>query len=535
MGRSTSTYRARLSVVFDACQRLEQEHGYVNPEMLQEALGLSERMVREYLKDLSNLGVLTYVGGSKYQLNGALVTRIVNELATTDEEDTWFARPTLDLEKVLLHPTHRQVLQQVNPTLRKVKDIFKKMELLYIFPDQLRHELTKLNLKDLYRDKKFPLLDGKIEAIHGERFIENVKTMGVPLLCLPEERQDLVDKFVFVGTAATDHKEHVKFHHFSVITVSMLSASGVVQQFEKGRLKDGQYIQLDYPRLEIMDESVDEGLQSTTEPFYELLSDFPELIFLGRNLAVRYLRTILHFELSLALLKRLQEESLDLSRVVWMHRGGLLPHGFVTGGRTLERLKQRSWQLFQSFQKKCLDHGIVVMGISRIPRDDMFYRLANLSLQLKGIIPRSLERMSDAIFLDQIMKNGDVTCLITRGKERSKPVIPELKEWYWKDHGGVIRIEHLTGTTEEQQLIAERNTLALVLSNLYLKKVGGEPHGEPSVLATALTASRRWLNFLTQQVLTTIQVAAEDLRNKAQQTPFDEWKQNLIPPPDDSP
>ncbi len=524
MGRRPSTYRARLSGVFDACQRLEEEHGYVNPEMLQGELGLSERMVRQYLKDLTNIGVLTYVGGSRYQINGVLMAQIVNDLATTDEETTWFAHPPLNLESVLDHPTHRQVLRQVNPTLRKVRSIFKKMELLYIFPDQLRSELVNLDLKSLYKEKKFPLFDGRIEALHGSCFVESVSAPGVPLLCASEDRWNLVDRFIFVGTSATDLQKHVRFYHFSVLTVSILSASGLVHQFRDGRLIDDRYMHLDYPRLEILGDDDDAGLHSTSDPFYELLSDFPELIYLGRNLAVRYLRTILHLELSLALLRRLQEKEIDLSKVVWMHRGSLVPHGFVTGGRTLQRLQQRAWQLFNTFKKACLKHGIILIGLSRIPRDDIFYRLANLSLQLKGVINDPLDRMSDAIFLDQIMKNGDVTCLITRGKERSKPKIPELKEWYWKDHGAIIRVEQLSASTDEQQLIAERNTIALLLSDLYLKKSPGEPHGGPSIVVDAHSAAKRWLNLLTQQVLTTIQEGIEDLRRKALRSSLEDWK-----------
>ncbi|MGQ9721239.1 MAG: hypothetical protein ACUVXA_07960 [Candidatus Jordarchaeum sp.] len=80
MGRTGLTYRARLTLVLNACLEIFTEQGVVNVASLADRVDLTERAVKDYLDDLSNLDVLTYEGAGKYRGNTSRIDDVTSEL-----------------------------------------------------------------------------------------------------------------------------------------------------------------------------------------------------------------------------------------------------------------------------------------------------------------------------------------------------------------------------------------------------------------------------------------------------------------------
>ncbi len=478
MGRTGSTYKARLQSLMNQCLQLYLENGYIDPVMLAEREELSSRMLRDYLNDLLHLQILKYVGNNRYVLN----TQLFRTLG--DEELEWIRSPVLSVDSLAASTKFFDALSEVDNLQEKIQSIYEKMKLLYVFPEELRKTLSTEPL-DANLMKKIE--KRRIKNVIGKYLVEKNVIKALPL-------RDLL----IVGSSAKYDSFNYKIGAgAAILTITILASAAYGQYFHKEPQKTEAFrpYVMQLPEIHRF-----EGYEpyGKDDPFYEMLHDFPELLYFGRSLAIRFLSNILQWQSNLELLKVLEKEGVPLKNSVWFFRGTLSPHGFVTMGKKLKTLQQKAHQLFYTFADKAREHGLYIVGVSAVPKDDIFFSLANHLLVKTGYIEEPLDKMSDNIFLNQVMHDKDVTCLIERTPELSKPSLEGTYEFFWKDYETLLKLEFIS---VEDDPLKERNYIASILSSAFtLKPFRGASSG-PSATIQAEIIADSWHRQLQQYVM----------------------------------
>ena len=251
MVKVVSTYVSRLSDVINACLFIEARKGLVSVDDLASHLGLSDRMLRDYLSTLASLGVLEYLGGGNY--------RVVRE------------RINLVMEAIGLEPFRQLRLTDfIDPNFIKVLKSSKQIE------ESIMRVLERLNLDILFKDGRLrrEILDfdvgGAFGNVLGERFIYPKAARRFPL-----------DNIYILGTAAAHKISDFGLGDFAVVSNIYLGASGYLAFFRNDVLNVRKSISRVIPDLVSY-----KGREPFVEedPFYEITTTFPELLGFARIL-----------------------------------------------------------------------------------------------------------------------------------------------------------------------------------------------------------------------------------------------------------
>ena len=412
MGRRGSTYEARLEVLVNVCYRLSLEQGYVDPNDLAEELNLSSRMIRNYINDLLTLNVLQYRGENKFAFN----LRIADEPSIYDRSSI-VPKPILER---ILNKRSSLAIQEPDEVQTKIEKIFNKMERVLRFPEDLGNKVRQLDLSSV--DNKL-LHKYRIDSLRGNRLVEPIVDYTIDL-----------DNLIMIGSSATQKMEMLNVNDFALMTISFLASSSVAMVFQKNKRDERETHAITRPQIE---KFIGKEPFQRVDPFYDMYYDFPELLMAGRSIASRFLSELLHVQTILDLLNSewFERRKEDYLVPIIFKKGVLSPHGFIVQGKTLSDLQKRAVKAFYELIEKVRKEKILLAGVSIHPRDDVFFKMS------KDLLDTDIGQMNDINFFKQIMANQDVTCLVERTKERGKPKLRSVYEFYTKEKENVAKVE----------------------------------------------------------------------------------------------
>lgn len=451
MGRTGTTYRARLTIILNACLEVSAEQGVVEVGTLAKKVDLTERAVKDYLDDLSNLEILAYEGAGKYRVNSSRVYDVTSELL-------FEPRSMLTIEDFVDQSVASQV--ELVSVSEKVHRLLEKLDFPKILGGETREKLSSIRVEDTkYADR-----------LLGETLV------------LPRYARDLVLDNIFVCGSASAHRlEHWPLFDFSLLSMAAISSGAYLGFFDKNILDQNKSLSRYIPDLHAYRgaEPFVEG-----EPFFEMSTDFPELLEAGRSIAARYLREIQHYRLGIETI----EEQGDKFRV-YFKQGSLVPHGFMVYSKELVRLRDRCHELYYTLLRTAQSNDVVPVGVSAVSMDNFFFKIA------RGALEREIGSTNDLNFLSIVLEDGDATCLIKRGHEKDKPPTENNYEFYIMKKPFVTKYEFVSKTPlEDQKQITD---LAYSLSSVPLKTRFEEG---PSVISSAKSVAMVNLNQLMRAI-----------------------------------
>jgi len=400
LGKVPATYRARLSTLISLCLEIETEYGYVDARLLAKKAGLTDRAVRDYINDLLSLGILVYAGGGRYRVNRDLVESVLR---------LYYTEPSVQLRiEDFITPSFVQSILRTKELDDKVRRVLGKLNLELIFSGTLRDKIRDLRIRE-----------GEYGPLVGDRVVMR----GVA-------RDVVLDDVWVPGSFSAKHLAHYGLGYYALISIVYLSAGVYIGYFEKNVLNDHKSIKRVVPELIPFEERQP---FVPGDPFYEISTDFPELLDAGRRLAARLLKEILHYHLDLRMLKE-YGDMFD----VYFRSGTLVPHGFFVQAKKLVQLKDECHDLFYRLVDLGRKKGVIVAGITPFSVDNILLRTVEEMLNTK------IADTNDINFLMNVLENGDTTCLIKREREKGKPQIEGYYEFYIKCRDFVVRVDFVS-------------------------------------------------------------------------------------------
>lgn len=469
MGRTGATLKARLSVLIDACIELSVETGRVNVGELAERVDLTDRLIRSYLRMLQALGLLQYVGAGTYQIDQDLMQEKAKEITTG------LKGPRITLDDFIGDPKYVTTILETSPLRPKVEEVLERLEYTYAFPEETRAKLRE------FRIEEYP-------EFVGESLIEQERAQMVYL-----------DRMAFIGSASVRRIKNFKLFDFSYLSLAYFCSAAYTARFLKDLLMLGEGELVLAPSLETFkgSEPFIEG-----EPFYELGTDFPELLAAGRAIAARYLEKIQQYNLELEVLKRVPKD--ETKPLMLIHQGALIPHGFIVESRILRKLRDRSQELFYKLMQVAKRQEVLLVGISTKPRDDYFYR------KVREQAGMDFGRHTDYSLFFHVMRDGDFTCLVKRGKERGRPAVEQLYEFYMMSKGEVLKAEFVA----LEDPLEERRRIVDITYTTHEKKPRSELTHGPSPLIAALDRANLYARNLEHLLMSTLMASTATLYEK---------------------
>lgn len=461
MGKTGSTLRVRLSLLINMSLDIQQRKGYITPKDLSEKSGLTDRAIRDYIHYLTTLGVLDYVGGGKYTINEAQLKQAL--------QMSWLdPRPLITLED-FVDPVRVVELAQRGAIDEKVRKVLERMKLDYIISGRLREQLRKLKIDDELASYGF----------EGDYFI------------LRRRAKDLfLDNIWVAGTAASYSLEHFRYRDFLIMSIVFLSAGGYLGYFRHNILDQETSIKTARPRLETY-KSKEPFLPG--DPFYEMTSDFPELLESGRKIAARYLMEYQHLSLDYEMIR----DHSDKFNVLFRH-GSLVPHGFIVGTKHLIQLRDKVHKLFKNLIYLAEQKKVKLIGISFTPHDNYLIQILNKTKKLR------IGETSDLNLLFGILEDGEVTCPVKRRTEKGRPIVRNWYEFYMKKGNFAMKVEMLS----DDPLKDQEKIMDLIYS-LSVPSPGRMIIAGPSVVGVAQMSALENLAQLKRTITMSIKYAFE--------------------------
>ena len=398
MPKTYSTYYVRLNDLINQCFQIQTEYGYVDASLLSEKSGLSDRLIRDYLKDLLNLGVLEYVSGGKYRLNKEAMTRILKIYEMEPYKQ-------LTLED-FLRPNLLRLSEAPTAIRDKLSRVIRKLNLNILFD------------KEIKRTIKNSRINGSVKYILGGRFI----------LPRPATRIPLNDMYI-PGSASAYLIKNYGLENYAVLSTVYLSAAAYVGYYWRDILDNKKSTLRVVP--DIINYSGREPYVPG-DPFYELTTEFPEVIDFGRKLAARVLSQIMHYRLDISIIKDFGDKF-----EIYIRSGSLYPHGFVFQARKLNELQEESTELFWKMVKIARKKNVLLVGLTYRMHDNIFTRA------IKDFFSLDIAEVSDDNLLSLILDDGETTALIERGREKGRPEVPNWYEFYMKIRQEILKLEFI--------------------------------------------------------------------------------------------
>jgi len=435
------TYYTRLSDLINICHELYASYGVITPDLVAMRSKLTDRIVRDYLNDLTNLGILRYIGGGKFIINEDRLAHVVKSL---DLEPRTQLRLDDYLDQKLIN-TLRQ-----NTFLRtKTQSILKKLGLQHIFTMDFKKKLYDTDLGN------------GIGSIIGSRFIYSRAAKNIYL------------DDIYLGGSAYSYKiRDYGVKAWAVLSVAYLSSSSYIAYYKDNTLDNKKSLIKTIPELASYG-----GKEPflPEEPFYELTTDFPELLDMGRKIAARLLVQLLHYRLD-----RLMIEEYGDKFDIYFRYGSLFPHGFVLKSKKLIELKEEVIKEFNKLIKIADDRGVILAGISCKINDNYLVR------KITQYFGMRFPMTTDDNFLAAVMEDGDTTALIARESEKGRPKIMNWYEFYLRFRNDVLKVEFLSRGDPVKDYERLRD---LVYSSATTKVTQDLPAGPGPVITAVINAS----------------------------------------------
>ena len=462
MGRTGSTLRARLSMLINFLIELETKEGVISTRELAEKASLTDRAMRDYMDILTSMNILEYVGAGKYRLNKtalqqAYLTSLMEPRLQYTLEDFMDAQQLVKISKAV-------------PLEKKVKSIIERMNLEYLISDKLRNTLREIIIDD----------DLRMEGLIGDKLI------------LEKAAKDInLHEVWFGGSSGAYNIKNYRYLSWAVFTIVYLSAGGYLGYYQYNTLNQEKSRLLQKPDLEAY-RGKDPFFPE--DPFYEMSTDFPELLIAGRNIAARYLIELMHYSLDHEIISN-HSDKINLL----IHQGTILPHGFIVQSRALLELRDRVNKTFLRTMKEAQGKGILVVGVSVNPHDNRLIRILGKVKKLK------IGETSDLNLMVGVLRDGDATCLIRRPTERGRIPVDNWYEFYLRKGDFVMKFEFLSDNPLDDQ----KRILDILYSLSVPPPVPGIIPG-PGVVQAAEQIALRNLEYLNRTVTMTLKAGLQE-------------------------
>ena len=386
MPKAPSTYAGRLTLVMNTVLELSAEGNLIEVARVAECLNVTERMARDYLSDLEELGLLEYQGMGVYTVNR---DRLKNVLMRFAVEGGIYLRP-------------EDLVPETTYFIEKASKILKKITITTSKSIEIRERMLKTAPK---------------EPFHGDSLV-------IPV----DEYADSITGFsegVLGEASIGEVRNYIIAETFPITVTYIASATALLtkQDFEEATLKFRLRPKI---RSFTKRDPFDVG-----EPLYELSVEYPELLLLGRKMAARLLKEIERY-------KNLRD-SLDDEPSIAITRGSLIAHGFILSMKcsVLRILMERAESIFTDTVEEYLKRGILLISIVESSRDNRLFRY------VKGELELELPEMSDVNFLIHVLRDGDATAPMKLTRERGRSV-ENWYEFYLRRGERVYKIEFIS-------------------------------------------------------------------------------------------
>ncbi len=469
MVKTIATYRDRLTTVLEVCIEVQAIKGWIRVKDVADRLKITERAARDYLSDLEDLGFLKYEGAGLYKL----VNDSISELAEVLER-----YPLLSLSVDEYIPVSTLEMARRAGVEGKVLRVFKKLGVHIARSKELRERLLKLSPDEL----------GVSDVLKGDKIIYD-KSCYKPVYL----------HNVSLGGEALEYCiKHYLIRKLIPLTISYIVSCALQSYYEWNMVQKSQSFLR--PRLQ---EFAGKEPYQEDEPFYELSTEYPELLMFGRKLATRLLSQIQRYRACIDLMK-----STDV-RIIFT-RGTLFPHGFVLAKecRVLYALHNKMREYFDKMMKIAHEKDILIVGVSDLPRDMRFFRIIEDKLKLQ------VPHVNDYVFLKLVLEEGDITTPLLVEKEKGKK-LENWYEFYMNARGDILKFEYIT---KEDPLEVQRKIASLASSLVYpspLRRDRGRHN--LSILIEARMKAHDYLNTLrdlTHAALRAASISLSELIDK---------------------
>jgi len=396
--RTVATYRDRLLVVLQVCIEIQAKKGVIRVKDVAERLDITERVTRDYLNDLETLGFLKYEGAGAYRV----IKESVHEIARALEKDTLL---TLSMDELIPKST-LDVAEEFGIT-KKVSRILQKLGVHVSKAKEIRELLLTTSPKEL----------NVSDIIKGEKIIQDKES------CKP-----LYLHNVSIGGEASDYLlSNYVISDLFPLSISYIAACAVYSSYEWDMLSKSQIFLR--PRIE---QYAEKEPYQENELFYELSTEYPELLIFGRKIASRLLKELQRYNACIDLLN-------NTDAWILFTKGSLIPHGFILAKecRRLARIHDKISNSFRTLLNIASKKDALIVGVTSSPRDMRFFNILEDKLKLRGAT------VNDYIFLKAILKDGDFTSPMLVERERGKD-IENYYEFYLNAKGEIIKFEFIT-------------------------------------------------------------------------------------------
>jgi len=465
MPKPASTYAARLSEIINLCIEVYKRDGFITSESIASVSGLSERMVRQYLKDLVDLEILVYVGDGRYYLNMDRCTVVSRALGLEP-------RTQLRLDD-FVDPKFLKVLDSSDSLRRRMSRLLERLGWSRLFDRSFREGVFRARL------------DGGVGNIIGDRFI------------YPRGARRVVLDDVALGSSASDYEiENYGVSEFAVLTITYLSAASFIGFYKNDVLVREKCVERVIPDL-----SHFYGREPfiPEEPFYEMTTDFPELLSLGRKIASRLLSQISHYRLDIAMIEKYGDRF-----PIYFRAGSLFPHGYIVRAKKLIELQRSAYQYFNELINLAREKNVLLVGVSHRSHDNVFAKA------LSDYFNVNIATASDDQVLSVLMDDGDVTAIIARGPEKGRPTVQNWYEFYIKFSNEVFKVEFISWGNLEEEYGKIRD---LLYSSASVAPKLGVPPGPGPMINAAILATRN-VNELKRTIKGVLMAAFTDYINR---------------------
>ena len=461
MVRTSAMYYDRLRIVLDKCLRIGMTLGVVSVDVLASELGLGERILREYLRDLVALGVLEYLGAGKYRVDIERINAVTRLYDTVELKITDFFDEGLIRE-----------IRASKEIEDRISRVFKKFNFDFLLSPQVKEKIERARV------------DSSATRIRGARIV------GDRLIVRRVARRFPLDD-VYIGGSGYDYRvvDKILFtdigEPFAVLTLAFVSAVSNISYFSGDLLDESKSKFFYRPAFETY------GGRSPFvrgEPFYELVTSYPDLLDFARRLAARLIAQKVHYEAIM--------DALDASQDVelFVVGGSLFPHGFVLRSKKLLALKREVEELFDKLIKKAKKRGVILAGTNFRPHDDIWLRFA------KNILGVRTGHLNDTNALLFLLDDGDTTVLINRFKERGRERLDEWYEFYLKVEGRVLKIEFISLGNPIEEYVKVRD---YIYSLCFPSPSESKEYG-PTPVLSAISKARARLRVFSESIVNII-------------------------------
>ncbi|MGQ4891687.1 MAG: hypothetical protein ACP6IP_04265 [Candidatus Njordarchaeia archaeon] len=398
MVKTPQSLLVRLSDILNHVLRLSALYGYVKTSDVIDATGLTDRIVRDYLNYLVDLGVLEYAGSGVYHVNKSRVAEVLA-----------FLEPEPYTQLKITHFIDQKLLNEWRSTREltgKISRVLEKLNFGLLFADgELKEEIRRL----------VPGFSGNVV---GDRFIlENAAN------------RILLDDVMVPGSSAAYHLHNYGYGDFVILTNIYISSAIYGAYYSGDQIDGSKSVERVIPDFKDFwgREPFEVG-----DPFYEISTDLPDLLGFARNIAARYLMDIMHLKLDIWFIEKYGDRFDVLFRA-----GDFIPHGFVVEARKLIQLREEVNNLFYKLVKVARKKNVLLAGITYRIHDNIFLK------NVERALGKKLAETTDDNFLSFILDDGDTTTLIYRESEKGRIKVRNWYEFYIKYRSEVYRIDFI--------------------------------------------------------------------------------------------